>query len=256
MEDGFQILSRILFSGGRPSSTRGKCGKRVATPTTKARSHDSTLPSQCRSNQLRTDSAAFSFQATTIAVLTSYKMLCQKRRFAKIKTMKSLSKHLIIIRGPVGAGKTSVVEELRKAIGNVSIIDFDAFKRQIDNSQSSEWRRQVALDTALYLCQKLMDEGRTIVVDIHASYPEQLNAYVELSRKNGYKEISYLLYPPIEHCIERANRRIVPDIEYAIDEAMINKYWSEVFFVEDEPVYDDPSMTAKDISSAIINSLK
>lgn len=72
---------------------------------------------------------------------------------------------LVIIRGSVGAGKTSVVEALRRKLGDVSIIDFDAFKRQIDNTKSSAWRREIAVDTALYLCERIMQKKRDIIID-------------------------------------------------------------------------------------------
>lgn len=169
--------------------------------------------------------------------------------------MIQLNKQLIIIRGPVGAGKTSVVEAIRSQATDISIIDFDAFKRQIDNAHSSEWRRTIAFDTALYLCQRLMDQNRAIVVDIHSSIPEQLDKYIELSKKNGYKVTSHLLYPPLETCFLRAGERIVPDITYAIDKDMIRTYWNNTFFVENEPIYNDPGMTSEDIARAIINSL-
>src|ERR1700740_2200290 len=93
--------------------------------------------------------------------------------FGILIAMSPISKQLIIIRGPIGAGKTSVVEALRDKLDGVSIIDFDAFKRQIDNAHSSDWRREIALDTALYLCGRLMKIGRLIIVDIHSSRRDQ-----------------------------------------------------------------------------------
>ncbi|MGY4893326.1 MAG: AAA family ATPase [Candidatus Saccharimonadota bacterium] len=164
------------------------------------------------------------------------------------------TKNLILIRGPVGAGKTSVVEALRNKLNDVSIIDFDAFKRQIDNTQSSEWRRRIALNTALYLCQQLMNEDRTIVVDIHSCFRDQYEHYVALAKQNSYRVSSYLIYPPLQTCLQRAGERIVPDISYAIDATMIKKYWKDTFLLKGEPIYDDPSMTAKDIATAIMNT--
>lgn len=112
----------------------------------------------------------------------------------------------------------------------------------------------MALKTALFLCQKLMEKGRTIVVDIHASHAKQLSQYLALAAKNGYKATSFLLYPPLETCIQRANERIVPDINYDIDLDMINKYWNEVFFVDNEMIFKDPNMSPTAIATKIISS--
>lgn len=163
------------------------------------------------------------------------------------------TKNLILIRGPVGAGKTSVVEALRNKLNDVSIIDFDAFKRQIDNARSSEWRRRIAFNTALFLCQQLMDEERTIVVDIHSCFRDQYERYVELAKQNGYTVSSYLIYPPLHTCLKRAGERIVPDITYEIDTEMIKRYWNDTFFIAGEPIYNDPDMVPEDIATSILN---
>ncbi len=41
---------------------------------------------------------------------------------------------IVIIRGPVGSGKTSVVEAIRSQMDDVSIVDFDSFKPCVDES--------------------------------------------------------------------------------------------------------------------------
>ncbi len=163
------------------------------------------------------------------------------------------TKNLILIRGPVGAGKTSVVETLRNKLNDVSIIDFDAFKRQIDNTRSSEWRRRIAFNTALYLCQQLMNEDRTIIVDIHSCFRDQYEHYVALAKQNSYRVSSYLIYPPLQTCLQRAGKRIVPDITYEIDTEMIKRYWNNTFFIAGEPIYDDPVMVPEDIATSILN---
>jgi predicted kinase len=161
---------------------------------------------------------------------------------------------IVIIRGPVGAGKTSVVTELRELMEDASIVDFDSFKRQIDNKASSDWRRTLALQTAGFLTDKLMKSGRDIIIDIHSSSSEQLDLYNALAHKYDYSLTSYLLYPPLEICQTRAKTRIVSDILYEIDDGMIEKYWRETFFLDSEEKFSDPDLAPKDIASMIFHS--
>lgn len=162
---------------------------------------------------------------------------------------------IVIIRGPVGAGKTSVVTELRELVGDVSVIDFDSFKRQIDNKASSDWRRTIALQTAGFLANKLMESARDIIVDIHSSSREQINLYKALASKHDYLLVSYLLYPPLEICKGRAKARVVSDILYEIDDEMIEKYWHETFFIDSEVKFSDPDLVPGDIASKIYHSI-
>lgn len=161
---------------------------------------------------------------------------------------------IVIIRGPVGAGKTSVVTELRELMEDASIIDFDSFKRQIDNKASSDWRRTLALQTAGFLADKLMELGRDIIVDIHSSSREQLDLYYALACQHDYSLTSYLLYPSLEICKGRAKTRVVSDILYEIDDEMIERYWRETFFLDSEVRFSDPDLAPRDIALGIFHS--
>lgn len=169
--------------------------------------------------------------------------------------MVKLPQELIIIRGPVGAGKSSVVKELRKRISASSIVDFDSFKRQIDNSESSSWRRDIAIDTALFMTERVMHQKRAVIIDIHSSQINLLQRYVQLANNMQYKVTSFLIYPPLEVCLERAAKRIVPDINYQIDIEMINRYWSETVFIDGEMQFTDTSLSAADIAESIVDAI-
>ena len=164
-------------------------------------------------------------------------------------------KRIFIIRGPIGAGKTSVVAELRNLLGDASIVDFDAFKRQIDNQASSDWRRTVALETAAFMTEKLMKAGREIIVDIHSSSKEQFALYMSLASKHAYTLTSFLLYPSLEICKSRAAARVVGDITYEIDTAMVEKYWRNTFFIDHETTFSDSTLTPQEIASSIYRSV-
>jgi uridine kinase len=76
---------------------------------------------------------------------------------------------IIIIRGPICAGKTTTINLLKDKFVNASYIDFDAFKRAIDWTQPSPWRTELAFKSALNLAEELMKRNRNILADIHSS---------------------------------------------------------------------------------------
>ena len=50
-----------------------------------------------------------------------------------------MSESLIVVRGPIGVGKSSVAEALRRKTSNESsMVETDAIKRMIDPDRSSE----------------------------------------------------------------------------------------------------------------------
>lgn len=168
----------------------------------------------------------------------------------------SIPPQLVIIRGPVGSGKTSVVEAIRAQLEDTGIVDFDTFKRQIDNSKSSQWRRELALEIAITMTNRLMESSRFIVADIHSSMPEQMTAFQEVARQMEYKLTSFLIYPPLDVCLRRTEQRNVPDITYEIDTAMVESYWSNTYRIESEKEFCDPSKSPDDIAKSIIECLR
>jgi len=162
---------------------------------------------------------------------------------------------IVIIRGPVGSGKTSVVEAIRSQMDDVSIVDFDSFKRQIDNSKSSSWRRELALEMAIILTKRLMESSRFIVADIHSSVPSQMKAFQGIADQMGYKLTSFLILPPLEVCFKRAEQRIVPDITYEIDRTMVECYWNQTYKIVGELEFTDPNSTPEHIARSIVATL-
>ncbi|MCX6712090.1 MAG: AAA family ATPase [Candidatus Vogelbacteria bacterium] len=159
---------------------------------------------------------------------------------------------LILIRGPICAGKSTTASLLRDNIEKCSLVDQDCLKRAIDNKEPTEWRDQLAFDTSLYLADLLMKKGRDIVADIHSSIPKQYNEYEKLATKNNYKLFSFLLYPPLNTCQERNRVREIPDIQYEVTEDDIKKYWKNVHKIKGETVFDTSIIEANGIIKKIL----
>ena len=159
---------------------------------------------------------------------------------------------IILIRGPICAGKSTIAQELLKNLKNCSLIDQDSFKRNIDFAKSSKWRADLAFETALFLADKLMNKRRTIIADIHSSIKKQHEGYIALAKKYKYALFSYLLYPPLGVCLNRNKNRVIPDIKYKISRQKIKKYWEKVHFVPREKTFDTSKMKTKRIVREIL----
>lgn len=159
---------------------------------------------------------------------------------------------LLAVRGPICAGKSSVVAALEKYWPNsVSRVDIDVFKHQIDRTASSEWRREIALKSASFLIDQLMDRDRTIISDIHSSRADQYEAYRSLAAKKSYPFHSFLLFPPLEVCLARNQKRQIPQVTYAISETAIRQYWNDTYHIAGEPEFDTSTSSPDEIAAEI-----
>lgn len=83
-----------------------------------------------------------------------------------------------------------------------------------------------------------------------------MKRYIELANTMRYNVSSFLVYPALEVCLERAAKRIVPDINYEIDTNMIQRYWSETVFVNNEMKFTDTALSPVDIAESIIETFQ
>ncbi len=163
---------------------------------------------------------------------------------------------LILIRGPICAGKSTTASFLQNILKDCSLIDQDSLKRSIDKTQASEWRSNIAFNTTLYLAKLLMETNRDIIADIHSSKPNQYGAYKKLALENNYKLFSFLLYPPLNDCLRRNSVREIPDVHYKITDENIIKYWKNLFKIKNEHVFDTSVTNVEDIVKKILEVIK
>jgi len=161
---------------------------------------------------------------------------------------------LILIRGPICAGKSTTVELLRQRIADSSYIDFDAYKRAIDANQASEWRDRMAFESALYLAKQLMKKKRVIIADIHSSKRHQYNKYRKLAKRFGYEFYSFLIYPPLIVCLRRNEQRKIPSVNYVISDQEVMDYWEKTFMIKGEKFFDSSKKAPERIVDTIARS--
>ncbi len=153
---------------------------------------------------------------------------------------------LIILRGPIGAGKTSLMNSLARNLPNTSVIEVDALKRMFDPSASTDWRRKAAFDSALYMTKQALSAGRNVIAETHAKRPEQQKYFYDLAQK--IPKLTYmtvLVTAPLKVCIERSQKRFVPNISYPIDATMVKSYYAGLKPLPNEIVIDTSKVTPK-----------
>jgi predicted kinase len=163
---------------------------------------------------------------------------------------------LILIRGPICAGKSTTAISLQNSIEKCSLVDQDCLKRMIDKKDRSDWRRKIAFDTTLYLANSLMQKGRDIIADVHSSVPDQYEEYKKLAAKHNYKFFSFLLYPPLHVCQERNKKRDIPDVKYKLTDDDIKHYWENLYEVENEIIIDSSTMDTEHIVDRILKKIE
>lgn len=163
---------------------------------------------------------------------------------------------MIIIRGPIGSGKSTVANILRKHFPNSSLVDYDVFKRMIDHTKSTPWRQRMAFRTSLYLCEEIIKKKRTVILDIHSAKKYQYEGLKRLAEKYRFPVQSFLLRPPLETCFQFVSKRHIPDIKYQINKTKIIEYWKKLYRVPGEPVFDSSRLTARQIANQILKILK
>lgn len=164
--------------------------------------------------------------------------------------------YLIVLRGPIGAGKTSLLHSLAKQLPHSSVIEVDALKRMLDPYASSDWRRETAFEAALFMAKRALATGRNIIAETHSKQPEQQQHFSELARHTpGSIYKSVLVTAPLNVCKERSQARYVPGIQYAIDDQMVESYYAGLDPLPEEVVIDTSKVSSQSGALIIIKTL-
>lgn len=164
--------------------------------------------------------------------------------------------NLVLIRGPICAGKSTILNLLQDLTQKCSTVRQDGIKRAIGKNKSSPWRNKIAFETTLYLTELLIKERRNIVADIHSSRLNQYRKYKKIASKYGYNFFSFLLYPPLKTCIKRNYQREIPGVNYVITEKEIKDYWQDSIFIKGEPIFDTSKLEVLEIVKGILKATK
>ena len=163
---------------------------------------------------------------------------------------------LIILRGPIGAGKTSLMHSLAQVLPLTSVIEIDALKRMLDPHASTDWRRKAAVNAALYMTKYALTMGRNVIAETHSKRPEQQKRFSTLAEKiPGLTYTSVLVTAPLDICIKRNQKRVVSGIDYTIDESMVTSYYAGLEPLPKEVVIDTSRVSPQIGAQMILETL-
>jgi predicted kinase len=145
---------------------------------------------------------------------------------------------LIVLRGPICSGKSTVSRVLREQLRNSSVADFDAIKQQIDYRASSSWRRDIALRTAVYLAGELLQTDRNVIAEIHSAIPVEYDAFQQAASVHNCPFLSFLIMAPLDVCLQRNRDRAIRDVWYMPKDSEVIDYWNKTYTIPEEPQYD------------------
>lgn len=165
-----------------------------------------------------------------------------------------MRKSLYIVRGPISVGKSSVSQALRAYMpDSISVVETDLIKRMIDPTGSSNWRRNVANNSAAFIVEQLLQVPRSAVVETHTKYREEVDRLAVVAMRNEAELINVLLTAPLEVCQARAATRVASDITYKIDDQMVADYYCNLDPRSEDLVFDTTYMSPQEIADNIIN---
>lgn len=132
---------------------------------------------------------------------------------------------IILLCGPVGAGKTSIAKRLVERLENSSIISSEQFRRRAYERMFREVERRLGRQRYLILDATFYKEA----------YRRRI---MELNLK-GEKVLTVFLYCPLEICLKRNRERGKPILERAV-----KIIWKEFERPENPDIYIDTSTSS------------
>ena len=151
---------------------------------------------------------------------------------------------LIIIRGPAGAGKTTIAKELSK-IYNSHYISIDKIKKKL-GLKHSEKEKIEANKTVIKEALKNLKKGRVVIIDEVLYYKKQLSQLENLP----YPTYLFSLNASLNCCIrrKRKNRSLSADNVRTVYELVSKLKKGTQINTENKTI----SQTIKEITSHII----
>lgn len=116
--------------------------------------------------------------------------------------------YLIVIDGPIGAGKTEASEILSKRIKNLALVNLDKIKRfYLSFDANPEFGLGLASDIGAAMTKEYLKNKINVLVDKAFTKEQYLNDFIKKSKVKGVKVLIYQLDAPLEIRIARVKQR-------------------------------------------------
>jgi predicted kinase len=126
-------------------------------------------------------------------------------------------KRLIALKGPIGAGKSTLGKALQERLG-AAYLEVDAFKRVFPGGSSSI-RKMVGQQAALYQLRLLLQLGLPVIVEeMFRSTDDFYERVTSLAERHGYHCASFHLQCGVDVSLARNRQR-----DYNVDENVVRE---------------------------------
>lgn len=120
----------------------------------------------------------------------------------------NLSKRkLIIIDGPMGAGKTTTADLLHLKLINSTVNGICRIKHCVSGFSDNKREYRIATDVILAMCQCYLNYGKSIIIEQCFRRKEIMEPYLNLAEDNHLPIFIYELHAPRKILLARIKRR-------------------------------------------------
>lgn len=115
---------------------------------------------------------------------------------------------LIILNGPPGVGKSTLATRLAEKVPGTEIIEIDVLRRTIPEYR--EHRKEsilAAYNLALAALKEHFSQGRSVIVDKAAFFPETVDRFVETGKLCGAEIFEFFIFADKSTIQARADAR-------------------------------------------------
>jgi predicted kinase len=166
-----------------------------------------------------------------------------------------MKESLVVVRGPIGVGKSSLSRALQQELPQSSFVETDVLKHMAGPDGSSPWRRGIAHETAAFMVGQLLRVPRTAIVEVHTKYPNEVDRYEAMATQLGTSLVNVLLTAPLEVCQARTVGRPMPGVTYEPDYSLIDAYYCNLEPRPGDLVYDTVALRPEAIVSDVMAKL-
>lgn len=163
---------------------------------------------------------------------------------------------LIIVDGPMGAGKSTVVKALHRKMPSSALIMLDFVRRIIsDFDLDNEKHHRIASEMLNIMIKKYLKEGYNVIIEKAITTEEDLKIFKKIT--NGKSKILiYRIEAPLEARIKRVKERKIPShLKKGSTLERINRnnhYYDKLKCEHTDRIFDSTKLSSRQIINVIL----
>lgn len=167
---------------------------------------------------------------------------------------------LIIIDGPMGAGKSTVAKLLHKKLKYSALISLDRIKHIISGVKVDDLEHlQLASEIGATITKEYLKRDRNVIVEKAFTQDKYLKKFLKLINYNTKKTFIYQIEAPLHIRIERIKNRPFPDEikrKPSLKKIKKNYYRYNNFKYKGAKTFDSYELSTKQIVNKILKDIK